>query len=182
MAADEDAAVVETFTGGRFRPFDPAPEDVHLADIAGGLAHICRFGGHCRPFYSVARHSLYVSEELADQPTRVQAYGLLHDAGEAYLGDVPRPIKLQLDGFEQAEDAILSAVWRAFDLPAPTDEEWATVMAADDRLLAYEADELLEDGSWAPAPPDREYDLRGGSVEATRDRFRERAESLLAEC
>ena len=101
---------IETFTGGRFYPFDPRPSEVRLEDIAGSLAHTCRFGGHCQRFYSVAEHSLYVARELADHGERVQAYGLLHDAGEAYVGDIPRPVKSQLGEFEAVEYADLTGL------------------------------------------------------------------------
>lgn len=170
---------VETFTGGRFDPFDPSPEAVRLEDIAGGLAHTCRFGGHCRRFYSVALHSLHVSVELEDEGRRLAAYGLLHDAGEAYLGDVPRPVKAAFDGLERAEARIREAVWEAVGLPAPSTDEWATVRAADDRLLAYEAGELLVDGSWADDPPALDYDLDVGPAETVRRRFLDRASALL---
>lgn len=170
---------VETFSGRRFYPFDPSPDEVRLADIAWGLARTCRFGGHCRHFYSVALHSLHVGSELADRGPRMELYGLFHDAGEAYIGDVPRPIKVEFDGLARAEDRILEAVWTAFDLAPPTEEEWAAVMAADDRLLAYEAAELLADGSWAAEPPDLDYELRVDDVGAVRERFTARAEALI---
>ena len=174
---DEQSAVIETYTGGRFSPFDPRPADVRLADIAAGLAHTCRYGGHCRQFYSVAQHSLYVSREFDDP--RLQLVGLLHDAGEAYLGDIPRPVKAEFDRLEATEAEIREAVWAAFGVDPPTASEWERVMAADDRLLAYEADRLLADGSWAPAAPDLGYDLRPLSAGEVRDRFRARGEGLL---
>jgi hypothetical protein len=170
--------VIETYTGGRFRPFDPRPADVELLDIAAGLAHTCRFGGHCRRFYSVAQHSLHVSHEF--NGPRLQLLALLHDAGEAYVGDIPRPVKAELDGVESVEGAIREAIWAALGVDPPTAEEWRRVMAADDRLLAYEADRLLADGSWAAASPDLEYDLGADSVETVRDRFCSRGERLLA--
>ena len=169
-------AVIETYTGGEFRPFDPQPAEVRLLDIAAGLAHTCRFGGHCRQFYSVAEHSLYVSREF--ETPRLRLLGLLHDAGEAYLGDVPRPIKAELDRIESVETAVLEAVWAGLGVDPPTAGEWERVMAADDRLLAHEADHLLADGSWAGTPPGLEYDLQDRPVGAVRDRFRERAEEL----
>jgi hypothetical protein len=181
-ADDRRGGFVETATGGRFYPFDPRPDEVRLEDVAAGLAHTCRFGGHCIEFYSVAAHSLHVSRHLADCGPRLQAYGLLHDAAEAYLGDLPRPIKAEFPAFETAEERVLEAVWTAVDLPPPPDDEWATVMAADDRLLAYEASELLADGSWADDPPDLGYDLSRGAVDDVRERFLARAESLLADC
>ncbi len=178
---DGDGAegAVETFSGGRFRPFDPRPADVRLTDIAAGLAHTCRFGGHCQEFYSVALHSLYVADEVADRGPRTEAYALLHDAGEAYLGDVPRPIKAQFGSVRQAEDAVLDTVWEAVGLPEPDDEAWAAVMAADDRLLAYEAEEILADGSWAEPAPDLDYDLRSPTVPEVRERFLDRVRALL---
>ena len=173
---------IETFTGGRFYPFDPRSSEVRLEDIAGSLAHTCRFGGHCQRFYSVAEHSLYVARELADHGERVQAYGLLHDAGEAYVGDVPRPVKSRLGDFEAVEARIRETVWEAVGLPAPTEAEWEAVMAADDRLLAHEADRLLDDGSWATEPPGLGYDLAlpdpTPPAEA-RAAFLDRAQSLL---
>jgi hypothetical protein len=171
------AGVVETYTGVGFDLFDPDPADVRLADVAAGLAHTCRFGGHCRRFYSVARHSLLVSRELDGR--RRQTLGLLHDAAEAYVGDVPRPLKAEVSSFDRVEAAVLDAVWRAFDVDPPTEGEWAAVMAADDRLLAYEAAELLEGGEWAGDPPDLDYDLSSDDFDAVRRRFRSRAERLL---
>lgn len=170
---------VETYTGGRFHPFDPSPEAVRLEDIAAGLAHTCRFGGHCRRFYSVALHSLHVSSELESAGTKLAAYGLLHDAGEAYLGDIPRPLRNAFDGLDRAEAQIREVVWEAFGLPPPGEDEWALVRRADDRLLAYEAHELLADGSWAAEPPALGYDLDGGSTDRVRRRFLERGEALL---
>ena len=170
---------VETFTGGQFDVFDPAPESVRLGDIAAGLAHTCRFGGHCSRFYSVAEHSLHVSQELSSDRPRLQLVGLLHDAAEAYIGDIPRPLKAELDGIETVEHEILDAVWRAFDVSPPTDDEWATVMEADDRLLAYEATHLLEDGSWAAESSPLGYELGGDAPETVRERFRTRTERLV---
>lgn len=176
--SDTDGAL-ETYTGGWFRPFDPDPSDVRLEDIAGGLAHTCRFGGHCREFYSVAHHSLHVASELADRGPRMELLGLLHDAGEAYLGDLPRPVKQEFEAFERAEDRILESVWTALDVDAPTADEWAAVKSADDRLLAYEANELLEDASWAADAPDLEYELRAEGIADVRERYRARTERLL---
>lgn len=178
---DREGGFVVTYSGGRFYPFDPDPADVSLTDIAAGLAHQCRFSGHCLHFYSVALHSIYVSTELEARSPRVQLYGLLHDAAEAYMGDLARPIKAEFQRFERAERRVLDAVWEAVEVPPPTPDEWAVVMAADDRLLAYEADEVLADGSWADAPPDLQYDLRVEDAAAVRERFLDRAERLLDE-
>lgn len=170
---------VETYTGGKFDLFDPDPADVRLLDIAAGLAHTCRFGGHCRHFYSVANHSIHVSRELPSDNPRLQLVGLFHDTGEAYVGDIPRPLKAKFDMVEQVEDRILNTIWTAFGIDPPTDDEWEQVMTADDRLLAYEANNILEDGTWAERSPDLDYDLQTDSTDAIREQFLSRSETLL---
>ena len=176
----ETPEYLATYSCGGFRPFDPDPADVRLSDIAGGLAHTCRFGGHCRRFYSVAHHSLHVGSELADRGPRLELLGLLHDAGEAYLGDLPRPVKGEFEDVERAETRIRRTVWAAFDVEPPDDDEWAAVMAADDRLLPDEASELLAHGSWTGDPPDLDNELRSASIADVCERYRGRTERLLS--
>jgi uncharacterized protein len=81
---------IQTYTGKQFWPLSPLPEDIVIEDIAHALSMQCRFGGHVRTFYSVAQHSVHVS--LLVEP-QYALWGLLHDAAEAYLVDLPRPIK-----------------------------------------------------------------------------------------
>ena len=76
---------------------------------------------------------------------------------------------------------MLEAVWSAFGIDAPTESEWEQVMAADDRLLSYEATHLLQGGDWAGDAPDRGYDLDSDDIEQIRDQFTTRAESLLTQ-
>ncbi len=99
---------MQTLTGRRMNPLDASPEDIDPDDIAGALANICRFGGHSRAFYSVAQHSVIVCDLLAERggsPDELMA-ALLHDAAEAYLGDLPHPIKHRSElgaAFREAE-------------------------------------------------------------------------------
>lgn len=181
MADLSGTGTIETHRGGRFDLSDPDPDDVHINDIAASLAHTCRFGGHCDQFYSVAHHSLHVSRELPSDDPRLQLLGLLHDAAEAYLGDIPRPLKSQYEIFDQVEGRILDAIWAAFEIEPPSEAEWAQVMAADDRLLAYVADQLLEDGSWAADPPALDYELCSESITEIRDQFLSESKTLLEE-
>ena len=81
---------IQTFTGRAFYVLDPRPEDVDIEDIAHALSMQCRFAGHCREFYSVAQHSVTASWLV---PPEDALWGLLHDAAEAYVVDLPRPIK-----------------------------------------------------------------------------------------
>jgi len=145
----------QTFTGLQFWPLDPRPEEICIEDIAHALALTCRFNGHCRCFYSVAQHSYLVSQECGvldpDWSPIVQLWGLLHDAAEAYIGDMVRPLKRDMPAFKDAERAIMRAVCTRFDLPM---DEPAIVKHADNILLATEARDLMgaPPVPWMPLP------------------------------
>lgn len=98
---------IQTATGGQFWPMDPQPDEIDINDIAHALAMLCRFGGHCLRFYSVAEHSVLLSHAV---PPEHALWALLHDATEGYLVDMPRPIKAFLPGYKEAEAGIVRAV------------------------------------------------------------------------
>lgn len=129
---------ITTFTGRRFWPLDPRVEDIDIRDIAHALSMQCRFGGHTTELYSVAQHSIWVSNQVK---SKERLWGLLHDAAEAYLVDLPSPIKRQpeLAPYRDAEAAIMRAVCDAFGLPH---EQPASVTEADHRMLVTEARDL----------------------------------------
>ena len=124
----------------------PRESDVDIRDIAHALSLLCRFNGHCRVFYSVAEHSVRVAQQL---PPSLALWGLLHDAAEAYLTDLPRPIKRQIPEFRTMEDALLRVVAERFELTWPMPEP---VAQADNELLATEARDLM-------APPPASWGL-----------------------
>lgn len=141
---------IQTYSLRQFWPLDPRPEDVALEDIAHALALMCRFTGHVHHFYSVAEHSVRVSNHAADlaatrhdlAPTVRAEYitlcarwGLLHDASEAYLVDVARPVKRlpEMAPYRLAETRIQNVVCERFGLPL---QEPAEVKTAD-RVLCY---------------------------------------------
>jgi hypothetical protein len=134
----------QTFTGRQFWPMDPRAEDVCIEDIAHALALQCRFAGHCREPYSVAEHSvrasLYVRGIGGDREEQLAA--LLHDASEAYLVDVPRPVKPHLVGYKAAERAVQTVVNRWAGLRDCADRG-SFVHQADEVLLATEARDLM---------------------------------------
>ncbi len=104
------------YTGIAFDLGDPRPENVHVEDIAHALAYMCRFNGHCEPFYSVAAHSLYVSELLAQRgySPEIQFQGLFHDADEAYTNDPTTPWKRLLsDRLGQQYNKLTEPIWFA---------------------------------------------------------------------
>lgn len=128
---------MQTANGRQFWPLDPRPDEVHLDDIAHALSMMCRFNSHCSEFYSVAEHSVRVSRIL---PYDLALVGLMHDAAEAYVVDVPRPLKRSLVGYKAIEEAVERAIATRYGLPFP----WhPAVKCADEVLLATEARDLI---------------------------------------
>lgn len=128
-----------THKGIQFWPLDPRAEDILIEDIAHSLALQCRFAGHCCFHYSVAQHSVIVSKNVE---TQAAIWGLLHDAAEAYLVDLPRPIKRYSklgDAYREVEDNLMECIVKRFNLgPMP-----ASVKIADDRCLMTEKRDVM---------------------------------------
>jgi len=105
---------MQTYTGKAWYPMTPRAKDVDIEDIAHALSLLCRYGGHCRRFYSVAEHSVLVSHLV---PPEYALWGLMHDASEAYVVDVPRPLKVHLGHYRDMEQRAWQAIALRFDLP-----------------------------------------------------------------
>lgn len=132
-----------TSTGRQFWPLDPRPEDICIEDIASALANLCRFTGHTREFYSVAQHSVIASELVA--PEHALA-ALLHDASEAYICDITRPVKQmpEMRPYRDAEYALEMAICTRFGVNMHVPE----VVEVDNVLLLTERRDLMPAGHW----------------------------------
>jgi 5'-deoxynucleotidase YfbR-like HD superfamily hydrolase len=128
---------IQTWGGRPFDPFTAEEDDVRIGDIAHALSLICRFGGHCQDFYSVAQHCVLMANAV---PPQHALQALLHDAAEVYLGDVCRPIKLALPELMEAEAKLHRVIMARFDLPWDLHE---AVKEADLRMLATERRDLM---------------------------------------
>jgi hypothetical protein len=118
---------------------DPTPESISVDDIAGALSRICRFGGHTREFYSVAQHSVLVANMIAYfDRSDLQIVALHHDSHEAYLGDMPTPLKKRLrdmgqyGGYENLRQTLDITIGKAFGIPLP--------ISAEDEEILFKAD------------------------------------------
>lgn len=136
-AAQRRGDWIQLISGEPFWALDPRPEDVHIEDIAWSLSMQCRFGGHCKQFYSVAEHSVMVSHMV---PPEMALWGLLHDATEAYLVDLPRPIKQNMPNYREYEDALAVVIAKRFNLDPIMP---AGVKLADAHILLAERNQLM---------------------------------------
>ena len=119
----------------------PTLDMIHWRDIAESLAKTCRFGGHCRGFYSVAQHSLFVAQLI---PREWRAYGLLHDAHEAFTGDLISPLKALLgDPIREVEARFDRLIYEAAGLALPSKDIRACIKTADRVALATERRDLV---------------------------------------
>lgn len=145
MAARPDAWI-ETYTGVRFSLSAPQPEDVCVEDVAHSLAYQCRYNGHIREFYSVAEHSCHVHDLLVREGHRDQVAfsGLMHDATEAYVGDLPAPLKSILPDYKRVEYLVWDAVTVAFGmqltLPVRVRELDRLMVLAEKKRLKFDSD------------------------------------------
>ena len=162
---------ITTRMGRLFYPLDPRPDEVHIHDIAYSLSMKCRFGGFCEWYYSVATHAVVVAEQMAANDSPFAFCGLMHDAAEAYLPDVPRPLKKQLPGFEEMERRVLGAIATRFNLPQ-TFAELPAVIEVDDRVLVGEARRMMSgDVREFPNVPPAQFDCLVLTPEQSRVRF-----------
>lgn len=142
---------IETFTGKAFYPLDPRPEEIALEDIAHALSMICRFNGHAKFFYSVAQHSINVQKHLLLQGfgTKIQLAGLFHDASEAYLEDIVKPLKPFWKEYGKFEKQLENMIFEKFGI-SPNENTMELVKDADNDLLALEARTLMQCKNWNP--------------------------------
>lgn len=145
---------MQTASGAQFWPIDPRPGEIDINDIAHALSMLCRFGGHCKRFYSVAEHCVHMSRIVSQEN---KLWALLHDASEAYLVDVPRPIKPFLVGYKEAEEKIMNAVCVKFNLEPEMPDE---VKIADNAILFDEAAQNM-----APKPAKWDFECEPLGIE-----------------
>jgi hypothetical protein len=148
---------------------------VHLEDIILHLSRINRFGGAGQRFYSVLKHSLMVADLV---PPAMRHMALLHDAAEAYLGDVVTPLKAHLPGLTTIEERFRSTIFQALGVPLPSPEQSQALHQADARAFGVEAFLFGPPGLWeALGSPRDENDERllremlERSCETCRDQF-----------
>lgn len=138
-----------TFTGRRIDPVDPRTYNIDIMDIAHALSHLCRFTGHTRTFYSVAQHCLLASYHVEE---RYALEALLHDATEAYINDLSRPLKHhpKMQAYVDIEELMDTVIRKRYGLPATMSP---AVKQVDGKLVIDEALTLLTETTWTDGHP-----------------------------
>ena len=136
----DDTAWMQVFGGKKFFFLAPSAFDIRITDIAHSLAMRCRFNGHVKHFYSVAEHSVHVSHQV---PAQYAMAALLHDAAEAYIGDMVSPLKNEMPQFRTIEHRIDAAVRRRFNVAIYDEKQDAAIKRADLALCLHEGRTLL---------------------------------------
>jgi len=124
---------ITTFTGEHFTPVKPDVNQIHIEDIAHSLSLLCRANGHFDYFFSIAQHSINCANEAKARkyPVRIQLALLLHDASEAYISDITRPVKQHLSDYRQIEECLQKTIYIKF---------LGSILQEDDELLLKQID------------------------------------------
>lgn len=169
-------ATIVLRSGNYFDYLNPRPETIMIEDIAWALAYTCRFGGQTLQYYSVAQHSILVSRTVPEEHAFA---GLMHDAAEAYCGDVVGPLKQLLPDYKVIEKRVEAVVARRFGLPSVMPPE---VKHADLRLLRTEQRDLTSaaghDWNGLNQYPPLDYKIRGQPASAAAPAFLTRYKQL----
>jgi len=136
---------IELSDGNHLDYEDPIIRPESLHSIATALGNICRFTGHCSKYYSVAEHSVHCAR-LAKGVGRMGLLMLVHDAHEAFVGDVNTPLKMLIPQYIDIERNVQKALFDALEIEWPTREEWELIKLADRTMLATEAKWLMPSG------------------------------------
>lgn len=145
---------ITTYSKVHFTPLTPKQEQILVEDIAHAQSLMTRANGHFPEFYSVAQHSIACGREAIARgySDRLVLACLVHDASEAYLSDVTRPVKGELDGYRKIEKVLQDAIYERFLGSLPTEEEIELIESVDDTCLYYEFMHYMGEGLAKKAP------------------------------
>ena len=147
-------SAIKTYTGIMFDPLEPNMDLIRIEDIAHALAMLCRANGHFKTFYSVGQHCINCAREAKARGYSefVQLACLLHDASEANLSDVTRPVKAELPRYVEIEKPLQDCIWAKFLHRTLSTEEYDQVFEIDDAILAHEFIQLMGASIFDPTP------------------------------
>ena len=168
---------ISTYDGEFFDFKNPEGYDYSILEIVHALSNICRYGGHSNRFYSVAEHSVIVSKLV---PSKYALIGLLHDASEAFVGDMPSPLKALCPEYREIEGRVHRAIAKAFDLPYPFPPE---IKLADKQAYRAEREQIttVADNMWYTDIPPADINVQCLCPELAHWQFLQRFNQIKTE-
>lgn len=179
---------LQTNSGNLVSILDPKPETIVYEDIVLVLSRTCRFNGHTDRFYSVAQHSCYCAELanlIAPEDHHLALACLMHDAAEAYVGDIVSPVKQFIPKILDIERKMLSVIFHKFGLQEQTTYTWERVLHIDRRLLFTEVRDLLPRCTYElgiPIEPVAPFTISPSPITLSRVRFNRQFSDLMIAC
>lgn len=169
---------ISTYTNKHFHFMSPSEDEVCIEDIAQALSNLCRFSGHVKEFYSVAEHSIILADYVMDKygNADMALTALLHDASEAYIVDVPRPIKPYLTNYQDIEGGISKVINNVFKVHPMCD----VIKDLDHNIVCDEAKVLFKSvPDWVQYYKEVGVTLRMYTPEEAREAFMSKFEELI---
>jgi hypothetical protein len=164
---------IGTYTNKKYHFLNPSVSEVCIEDISQALSMNCRYSGHVKSFYSVAEHSCIIFDlALKETGDLIEAYsGLMHDASEAYLTDVPRPIKPHLEGYSDIEQKAEKIIQDAFNFTPMSNY----IKYVDTHICGIEAKQLFQvTPSWADDFDHIDIQVKGWMPDQAKREFMDR--------
>ena len=143
-----------TFMGEEFTPLDPDINQIHIEDIAHSLSMLCRANGHIDYFFSIAQHSINCTNEAKARgyTARVQLACLIHDASEAYISDITRPVKYYLTEYKEIEKRLQDTIYTKYLGSALPEDEYELMDQIDNDMLVCEFNALKKKKMFTSTP------------------------------
>lgn len=154
--SDIKNAWIRTYSGKNFNPFDTKTEDINIEDVARSLSQISRFNGHTKFPYTVGQHCIAVCTELCmrDYDDETCLFGLLHDASEAYMTDMPKPIKEMFPTLMSIEKILQDKIYTTLIGKGPNPEQFEAIDKIDKESAYLEAINITDFPDWIPYTPE----------------------------
>lgn len=174
---------ITTYTKKRMNPLKPNLDDISIVDIAHALSLLSRGNGQIKYFFSVAQHSINSYKEALARgySKKVQLAALIHDASEAYLSDITRPVKRELKEYQVIEKNLQDLIYQKYIIDGLSDEDLAEVLDVDNAILVYELDKLLDTQVESVSVLLIEPDLRFKDMREVKEEFLNIFNQLISE-
>ncbi len=177
MTQERYGGWIQTYTGIAFYPMDPRWSEIDHQDIAHALGMLCRFAGHTEEFYSIGEHCCHIADWLLENAPEAALGGLMHDSSEAYLVDIPKPVKNHLSQYVLIEKHLEKTIFDKYSIPFPFHPK---IKEADSRILIDERNALLKPPvkAWDFEPEPLGIKIEGWSPKRAKAEFLDRFHTL----